>query len=111
MRNTITEDMLTNTFEVGDKMTGDAPIVRTPSKDTHGAPAAPRREAVGGPRHAPRATTRTTRPRFTASRFGYQHGCGAVVLKPEIIQEKNNQVRCKAKFTNGLCLDLSFFGI
>ena len=29
MQNTITEDKLTNTFEVGDKMTGDAPTART----------------------------------------------------------------------------------
>ena len=29
MRNTITEDKLTNTFAVGDKMTGDAPTART----------------------------------------------------------------------------------
>ena len=92
MRNTITEDKLTNTFASGDKMTGDAPSARAglalchtqshpglcgtlvgPGKDTHGAPVPLRREAVGGPKHAPRDTTETTRPGFAAPRFGYQH--------------------------------------
>ena len=39
-----------------------------------------------GPRHVPRDTTITTRPRFTASRLGYQHCCGAVVLKPQMYE-------------------------
>ena len=62
-------------LQCGDKMTGDAPTARTgalaqshpglcgtlvgPGKDTHGT----RREAAGGPRHASRDTTETTRPR------------------------------------------------
>ena len=64
MRNTITEDKLTNKFEVGDKMTRDAPTARTglalchrvildslahwwvPGKDTHGTPVPLRRAWV-----------------------------------------------------------------
>ena len=102
MHNTTTEDKLTNTFVNGDKMTGDAPTARTglalchrvildsvahwwvPGKDTHGTPVPLRMEAVGGPRHVPRDTTKTTRPRFTAPRLGYQHGSGAGLLKPQI---------------------------
>ena len=57
-----------------------------PSKDTHGTPVPLRREAVGGPRHAPRDTTKTTRPRFTAPRLGYQQGSGAGLLKPQIYE-------------------------
>ena len=39
-----------------------------PGKDTHGSPVPLRREAVGGPRHASRDTSETTRPRLTAPR-------------------------------------------
>ena len=111
MQNTIAEDKLTNTFASKNKMTGDAPTARTgsatesswtlcalvgPGKDTHGTPVPLRREAVGGPRHASSDTTKTTRPRFTAPRLGYQHGSGAGLLKPQIYEaatelgDKNN---------------------
>ena len=48
-----------------------------PDKDTHGTPVPQRRGAVGGPRHASSDTIKTTRPRFTAPRLGYQHGSGS----------------------------------
>ena len=81
LRNTITEDKLTNTFEVGDKMTRDAPTARRgfgalpkshlglyvtlvcPGKDTHGTPVPLRSRAVGG------HNTETTRPRLHRHAF------------------------------------------
>ena len=72
-RITIGLDNLTNTFASADETTGDALTARTglalcsrchrawasegtlgPSKDTHGTPVPLQRDAVGGPRHAPR---------------------------------------------------------
>ena len=55
-----------------------------PGKDTHSTPVPLRREAVGGPRHASHDTTITTRPRFTASRLGDQHVCGARLLRQSL---------------------------
>ena len=120
MRNTITEDKLTNTFASGDKMTGDAPTARTglalchrvildsvalvgPGKDAHANPVPLLREAVGGPRHAPRDTTKTTRPRFTAPRRGYQHGSGAGVLKTTDLGSSDRAWR-QEQFTLSLSL-------
>ena len=57
-----------------------------PGKDTHATPVPLWREAVGGPRHAPRDTTKTTTPRFAAPRLGYQHGSGAGLLKPQMYE-------------------------
>ena len=67
-----------------------------PGKDTPGTPVPLRRGAVGGPQPASHDNTETTRLRFTASRFGYQHGRGAGLLKPQIyealskLDEKNS---------------------
>ena len=87
-KNTITEDKLANTFASRNK-TGNAPTAHTrlalrhrvtldavahwwvPAR-THGTPVLVRRKAVGGPQPASHDNTETTRPRFTASRFGYQ---------------------------------------
>ena len=55
-------------------------------KDTHGTPVPLRREAVSGPQQASRDSTKTTRQRFTASRFGHQYCSGAGLLKPQIDQ-------------------------
>ena len=70
MRNTITEDTLTNTFASGDKTTGDAPTARTglalchrvtldsvahwwvPARTPTVHQCLYGREAVGGPRHS-----------------------------------------------------------
>ena len=92
MRNIITEDKLTNTIANEDKTTGDAPTAHTglalctrchlawasagtlvgPGKDTHGTPVPLRREAVGGPKQAPRDTTTTEKTKVTVTRLGYQ---------------------------------------
>ena len=42
---------------------------------------------MGGPKQAPRETTTTTKPKATVTRFGYQHGGGASLLKPQIYEE------------------------
>ena len=104
MRNTSTDDTLTNTFASRDKMTGDAPRARTglalchrvildscgtlvgPGKDAHGTPVPLRKKAVGGPKKASHDNTKTTRPKFTASRLGYQHGSGAGLLRRQIYE-------------------------
>ena len=77
MRNTLTEDKLTNAFASEDNTTRDAltahiglaltsrchlawaseGTVVGPGMDTHGTTVPPRREAVGGPKQAPRNTT------------------------------------------------------
>ena len=57
-----------------------------PSKDTRGTPVPLQRKTVGGPQPASHDNTETTRPRFAASRFGYQHGSGASLLKPQIFE-------------------------
>ena len=59
-----------------------------PNKDTHGAPVPLRREAVGGPRHAPRDTTKTTRPRFTAPRLGTN-----MVAEPVCLNRRSTKQR------------------
>ena len=85
MRNTISKGKVTNTFANEDKTTVDAPTSRTwlalcsrshpawasedtlvvPCKDTtvHQCPHSG--EAVGGPQHAPRDSTTSTRPRLS----------------------------------------------
>ena len=54
---------------------------------------------MGGPRHAPRDTTNTTRPRFTAPRLGYQHGSGAGLLEPQIY-DAATELGDKSTFTS-----------
>ena len=110
MRNTITEDKLTNTFAVGDKMAGDAPTARTGlalchrvilDSVAHWVPARTRtvHQCLHGgkpwvARDTLHHTTKTTRPRFTASRFGYQHGCGSGLLKPQIYEMTTRDRQC-----------------
>ena len=86
VRNTITEDKLTNTFASRDKMTGDAPTARTglaichrvildsvagPGKDTDGTPVLLRRK--------PWVAQDMLHATPTPSRFGYQQVRGSVV--------------------------------
>ena len=55
-----------------------------PGKGTHGTPVLVRREAVGGPKQAPRDHHHNDRTKVTVTRFGYRHGSGARLLKPQV---------------------------
>ena len=55
-----------------------------PGKGTHGTPVLVRREAVGGPKQAPRDHHHNDRTKVTVTRLGYRHGSGARLLKPRV---------------------------
>ena len=105
-RITIGLDKLTNTFASADETTGDAPTAHTglalcsrchpvwesegtlvgPGKDTHGTPVPTLWEGGGWPTSSYTRHHQHDKTKVTASRLGYQHGCGAGSLRPQICE-------------------------